>query len=99
MSETVLEESMRWSDRGGLDLRETSEYCDRPIGSGIKLSVTSERGKGVKKAKKKHKRHTKMGCLDLVATQADDHLMKGMLEHWKNSTVRADGVRLRCVNF
>ena len=34
-----------------------------------------------------------MGCLDLVATQADDHLMKGMLEHWKNSTVRADGVR------
>ena len=53
MSETVLEESMRWSDRGGLDLRETSEYCDRPIGSGIKLSVTSERGKGVKKAKKK----------------------------------------------
>ena len=52
VSEAVLEESMRWSDRGGLDLRETSEYCDRPIRSGIKLGVTSERGKGVKKRKK-----------------------------------------------
>lgn len=37
--EAVLEESMRWSDRGGL--RETSEYRDRPIGTGIELSVIS----------------------------------------------------------